>query len=886
MLSRLWSRARDLAWSDRRDRETQDELAEHLELLTAEKECSGLDRAEARRQARLELGNPEEAREAVREGRTGFWLDALLKDMGYALRLLRKRPAFTAACVLTVALGVGASTALFAVVGGVVLKPLPLADPGSLVRIYDSNPARGVERTGITSGNLQDWRQRTRSFRGIAGHYTMGRTLTLGGESEVVLSAQVTADFFSVLGVGAALGRTFTPEESRIALFNSAAAPVSPDPVVVLGHALWRRRLGGDPAVVGRTIVVERRPMRVVGVMPDGFAMPAPDVQLFLPWGLPEQPPRDQHYVSGVARLGPGASLARAEAELRGVAATLAAEYPRTNEGWSVRLVPLREDLVGDARQTLLVLLLAVALVLVVACANVALLSLARSLERLPEASLRQALGASRERLLRQFLMEPLLVSLTGGALGVLLAALGLTLLKQVGAAVPRLHEVGLDAKALAFACVATLLAALVSGLPAAFRLARADPAPDPAAAPARLAGGGRRHALRDGLVVAEVAIAVVLVAGASLLVRSYQRLRAVDPGFDPRGVLVAPVFLDMEQYGGGEKSRLYYATLVERLRGLPGVLATGAATALPASPLGPDFERPVWPEQSPHDERVRRSAWVRMVTTDYFRTLGVPIVSGRGFDDRDSPRATRSVILSEGLAQRLFPGGAAVGRRLVVDYSTTGTYPYDVVGVVGDVRFSGPRAEPRYEIYLPHAQRPYLVMNVALRTSGDPRLLAPAVRQVLHELDPAKPAHGLYALADLVGATYARDRYVMQVLASFAAVAVLLSLVGVHGVLSHRVRERTREIGIRIAVGASEAHLLRWITGQGLRLVLAGLVIGSTLSTALARVVSGLLFGTSPLDPAALLAVAALPLLALVASLHPAWRAARTSAAEVLRAG
>ena len=885
MLSKLLARARDLAWSERRDRETQDELAQHLELVAAEKERSGMSAVEARRQARLELGNPEQAREILREGRTGSRLDLLAKDTSYALRLLRKRPVWSAACLLTVALGVGASTALFAVVDGVVRKPLPLPDPASLVRIYDSNLAKGFERTGITSGNLQDWRHRTRSFRGIAGHYTMGRTLTLDSESEVVLSAQVTEDFFSVLGVQAALGRTPTPDETRIALFNSAAAPVSPDPLVVLGHGLWQRRFGSDPAVVGRRVLVERRPMRVVGVMPEGFAMPAPDVQLFLPWGLPETPPRDQHYVSGLARLGPGTTLAQAEAELGGVAGALAAEYPRTNAGWSVRLVPLQEDLVGDARLTLLVLLLSVALVLVVACANVALLSLARSLERLPEASLRHALGASRERLLRQFLLEPLLLSLGGGALGVLIAVLGLTLLRQAGPSLPRLHEVTLGPLALGFAAGATVLAALVSGLPVAFRLSRADPFPSFSAVTSRIAGS-RRHALRDGLVVAQVALAVVLLAGASLLVRSYQRLLSVDPGFDPRGVLVAPVFLDMEQYGGGEKSRLYYATLLERLRGLPGVIATGAATALPASPLGPDFERPVWPEGAADDERPLRSAWVRMVTNDYFRTLGMRTLSGRAFDERDSPDAPRSVILSEGLARRLYPGGAAVGRRLVVDYSTAGTYPYDVVGVVGDVRFSGPRAEARQEIYLPHAQRPYLVMNVAVRSSGDPRLLAPAVRQVLHELDPAKPAHGLYDLSELVGATYARDRYLMQVLSAFAVAALLLALVGVHGVLSHRVRERTREIGIRIALGASETHLLRWIAGQGLRLVLLGLVLGMALAAALARVVAGLLFGTSPLDPAALLAVAALPLAALVVSLHPAWRAARTSAADVLRAG
>jgi predicted permease len=884
MLLRLWTRVRELVAPERLDRDTEQELAQHVELLAAEKQRSGLDAAEAKRQARLELGNPQAVREQLRDGRSRSRLDALARDLAYALRLLRRRPAFTAACLLTVALGTGASTALFAIVDAVVLRPLPLPEPGALVAIHDSNPKKGIDRTGITSGNLVDWRQRTSRFRGIAGQYTMGRTLTLGSESEVVLSAQVTEDYFAVLGVAAALGRTFTPEETRIALFNNAAAPVSPDPVVVLGHALWQRRFGSDPGVIGTTVAVERRPMRIVGVMPQSFAMPAPDVQLYLPWGLPEKPPRDQHYVEGIARLGPETTLAQAEAELRGVAAALAREYPRTNEDWSVRLTPLQDEVVGDARRSLVFLLLAVALVLVVACANVALLSLARSLERLPEASLRQALGASLGRLMRQFLMEPLVVCACGGALGVGLAALGLRLLKQAGAGVPRLHEVGLDGTALLFAAAATLAATLVSGLPAALRLARAEPAPDLAAAASRVTGV-RHHALRDGLVVAEVALAVVLLAGAGLLVSSYQRLRAVDPGFDPRGVLVAPIFLDMENYGRGDRSRIYYQTLVERLRALPGVVAAGAATALPASPLGPDFERPVWPERAPDDERVRRSAWVRIVTNDYFRTLGLPLVAGRGFDERDAADGPLSVILSEGLARRLFPEGA-VGERLVVDYSTAGTYPYDVVGVVGDVRFSGPRADPRQEIYMPHAQRPYLVMNVAVRSELDPRLLAPAVRGVLHELDPAKPAHGLYALSDLVGATYARDRQLTLALSAFAAVAVLLSLAGIHGVLSHRVRERTREIGIRIAVGASSGHVLRLVARHGLKLVALGVVLGTLLALSLVRFVSGLLFGASGLDPAVAWAVLLLPLAALLVSLHPAWRAARIDAAEVLRAG
>jgi len=887
MLWKLRRRCWELWHGEQLERDAEEELALHLELAAADRVSAGLDAAEARRRARLELGNPDAARDALREGRAGFWVESVGKDAILALRALRSRPAFAAVCTLTVALGVGASTALFAVVDAVVLKPLPLPDPSALVRIYDVNPSKGVERSGVTTGNLADWRRLAPRYRGIAGHYTMGRTLTVGQDSEVVLTAQVTEDFFPLLGVEAALGRTFTSEEARAALYDNAAAPVGPDPVVVLSHDYWQRRFGADPTLVGRTLVLERRPARVVGVMPASFAMPAPDVQLYMPWGFSGDEPRDQHYVSALARLAPGASLLEAEAELRGVANALAREHPRTNEGWTVNVVPLQQDLVGDSGRTLFVLLGAVSLLLLVACANVALLSLARGLERGHEASVRLAIGATQGRLLRQFLMEPLLVSCAGGALGALLAVVGLALLKHFPAGLPRIHEVALDPRALVFAAAASLAAALVSGLPAAWRRTRAQPVSELSGTPTRVAGAGERHRIRDALVIAEVAMAVVLLAGASLLVRSYQRLQAVEPGFDPRGVLVAPIFLDMERYGHDGRSRTYYAGLIERLTALPGVVSAGGATALPASPLGPDFERPVWPEESASDERLRRPAWVRMVTTGYFRTLGMRIEAGRAFDGRDSPDGARTVILSHSLARRLWPDGGALGRRLVVDYSTAGTYPYDVVGVVNDVRFGGPRSEPRYEIYLPHAQRPYLILNVAVRTSEDPRRLAPAVRQVLRELDPGKPAHGIHSLEDLLGATYSRDRHAMLVLSAFACVASVLALLGIHGVLAHRVRERTREIGIRVAIGAERGHVLRWIAGYGLRLMLVGVAVGGALAATSARVVSGLLFGVSPADPAAAaLVLLALPLVGLVISLHPAWRATRIDAAVVLRTG
>jgi putative ABC transport system permease protein len=886
MTKRLWRALEELVHGRRCDLESAEELLVHVEMAVAEKIRAGVDEAAARREVRLELGHPLEARERLFEGRTGSLLDGWAQDTAYAFRLLRKRKAFSLLCVLTIAVGVGASTALFAVVDAVLLRPLPFPDPEALVRVFDTNSRAGIEQTGITTGNLADWSRRARLFRGIAGYYSMGRTLSGEGESEVVLTAQVSADFFEVLGQRALVGRTFTPEEVARGRFNSAAAPTGADPVVVLGHGLWQRRFGGDPQVLGRSLTLERRSFRVVGVMPAGFDMPDPGVQMWIPWDVSGDQPRDQHYLGGVARLEPSATPVQAAEDLNAVAEVLAREHPATNEGWGIRLVPLQEALVGDSGRTLWILLAAVGLLLVVACANVAVLSLARGLERTQEASVRLALGATRGRLLRQFLLESLLVAAAGGALGTLLAVGAVAGLRVAGASLPRVHEVALDPRALLFAVAVTTAAALIAGLPYAWRRARVEPVADLTSGTSRLTEGRGRHLVRDGLVVAEIALAVVLLAGASLLVRSYERLRAQDPGFDPRGVLVAPIFLDMEGYGSGGKSRAYYTTLLERLQALPGVLSAGGATALPTSPFGPDFARPVWPEEAPTEERSRRQAWVRIITPRYFETLGMRVVAGRAFEEADGPRTPRAVILSAGLARQLWPKGDATGRRLVVDYSSAGTYPYDVVGVVSDVRFGGPRSEPHLEIYIPHAQAPYLVMNVAVKTTQEPWRLTPAVRAVLHDLDPQKPAHGLHALEDLLGATYSRDRQAMMVLAAFAAAATLLALFGVHGVLLHRVRERTREIGIRMAIGAGRRQVLAFVAGHGLRLTGMGLALGLALATASARSLGAILFGVSPADPASTLLTAVIPLAALVVSLHPAWRATRIDAAEVLRRG
>jgi putative ABC transport system permease protein len=656
---------------------------------------------------------------------------------------------------------------------------------------------------------------------------------------------------------------------------------------VILSFGVWRQRFAGDPAVLGRTVTLERRPHTIVGVMPEGFAMPDAGVQLWIPWNLTGPLPRDQHYLGALARLKPEVPLARAEEALNVVATSLGQEFPATNRDWGVRLISLQEETVGDTRAVLWVLLGAVALVLLVACANVALLCLMRGLDRLHDTTVRLALGASPARLMREFLMESVLLAALGGLVGAAVALAGLRALPALTLDLPRLDEVSLDYRALLFAVLLTGLAAVLSGLPQAWRRSRAAPAAGLMGVSSRTTEGAGRHALRDAIVISQVAVAVVLLTGSGLLVRSFLQLRNVDPGFDPAGVLVAPIFLDSQAYGTGEQARTYYRTLFERLRAIPGVVAVGGATTVPTSPLGPDFERPVWPEGAASDESARTPAAVRMVTPGYFPTLGLRIVEGRAIDDRDQPTSPRVVMISRTLATRLWPGRSAVGRQLVVDYSTTGTYPYEVIGVVGDLRFRGPRTEPLAEIYLPHAQRSYLILNVVLKAVVDPRTLMPAVRAALRELDAQKPAQGLYLLEDLVGATYARDRQAMVTLVLFAATAVLLAVLSVYGALSQRVRERSREIGIRIALGADSPVLVGWVARAGLRLIGIGLATGLVVYWALAGTLEGLLFGVPATDvPTALLAVAALAGIGLVATLIPSWRATRIDPVVILRRG
>lgn len=811
--------------------------------------------------------------------------DTLHQDLRWSVRSLRRAGVMTAVAVVTLGVGVGIATAIFAVADGVLRRPLPYPEPERLVRLWDANPTKGIERIGAASGNVADWREQVPELAGLAGFYSMGRTLQHDNEAEAVLAAQVSTDFFPLLGVPAALGRTFSPEETARSLFNLAAAPVGTDLVAVLGHGLWQRRFGSDPAVLGRTILLDRQPFRIVGVMPPRFAMPGPEVELWIPWSWEAPNPRDQHYLGTVGRLRPGATLETVQARLDAVTTELGERFPETNRGWEARVGPLQDDLTAPARPALLFLTVAGGLLLVLAAIDLTGFQLVRASGRLAETTVRRVLGAAPLRIARQLLTESLLIGGAGAVLACLIAGVALAMLPRLWPDLPRLGELRADRWLFLIAILGSLAIAATAQMLALASVLRRRATAGLRIDGVRATGGRGQTRVQRGLVVAEVAVAVVLLIGAGLLLRSFARLAAVDPGFDPRGVVVAPVFLDMKTYGKDGKSHGYYERLFEQLRAIPGVETVGAATALPASPLGPNFERPVWAEEHPPEASARPQADVRMVTPDYFLTLGIPVRRGRAFAPTDGPEAPQVVIVNERLAARLWPGQDPVGRKVVVDYSTSGTYPYEVVGVVGDVRFRGPRSEPRSEIYLPHAQRPYLVLNVAVKTAGDPTAVIAGVYEALRAVDPAQPPQQVTPLTELVAATMVRDRLATELLGGFGLAAVVLAALGIYGVLAHRVSQRGPEIRVRLALGASPARIAGDVCGEGLWLAGVGGALGLLLALAAGRLAAGLLFEIASTDPLTFATVlASVLVIAWLAAVLPARRAAGFDPTEVLR--
>jgi putative ABC transport system permease protein len=804
---------------------------------------------------------------------------SVLHELRYTLRTLGGSPGFTAIALLTLALGIGANTAIFSVVHAVLLQPLPFRQADRLVKIWETNAERKVDQVPTNVPNYLDWRQRSHKLESIAIYRASRRTLLGDGPAERFSSQAVTASYFKVLGIEPVLGRSFLPAEEVVGKHY----------VMVLSHGFWQRRLGGDPAIVGKKLNMDGIQLEVVGVMPSSFEGLWQGEKPAFWTPLPPQVfegSRGQTYADVVARLAPGASVQQAQAEMSSIAAELGRQYPQTNAGWGVVLVPLQEQIVGGLRRTLLVIFGCVALVLLIVCVNLANLLLARAVTREREFALRSALGASQWRLIRQMLIENLLLALAGGLLGVLLAEAGIRLLLAFAPSdLPRLHEVRSNAVVLVFAAGLSLLAPLLFGLVPAWRVLRLTLNQAIKEGPGTGASEGQRgRRIRAGLIVSEIALSLILLVGAGLLVRSLLALRRVDPGFEPHNVLVASMDIDQRKYIGASRWITFYQQLTRQLEARPGVESVGAVTALPMRSIGINFEAPYHRVEDPQPLRAEaQKADFRSATPGYLKTLKATLVRGRNFTEADRPDGLRVMIVNESLARKVWPGQNPIGRRLRMFWSDWQVY--EVVGLVRDMRYYGIRQEPHPEMFVPHAQIPYAPMNIVIRAAGDPAATVAAVRRTILAIDPAEPPFAITTMEDLVADSIARERFSTALLGAFALLGVVLAAAGLYGLIAYSVSQRRQELAIRCALGAGRKHILRMLLRQGLLLTALGIALGVVASLALAGVLRNLLYGISPTDPMTFMVVTTLLILVtLLATYFPARQAVRLDANWTLR--
>ncbi|HEX8825043.1 MAG TPA: ABC transporter permease [Archangium sp.] len=867
------------------EQDVDEELRFHLEMRAETLERRGLSPAEARAAAEREFGDVAGVREeCVRIGhereremkRSRLW-EALVQDVRYAVRTLWHSPGFTLVAVLTLALGIGATTSIFSVVRGVLLRPLPFHEPERLVRIWQASPAQSDLKGAVSSVDYLDWKARQRSFDDMgAWYYAEGMTgvdLSGEGEPERLPTTYVEDGFFSTLGVNPQLGRTLQADEHQ----------PGRDAVVVISHGFWQRRFGGERAILGRSLTLGGVPHTVVGVMPPGFTFPSERVDVWLTTshigesGIPRV--RQNRWQSVVARLKPGVTLEAARTEMNGVARQLAEEYPASNfQSNAATVLPLHEAVTGDVRVGLLVLLGAVGFLLLIACVNVANLLLARSSVRERELAVRAALGAGPLRLVGQLLTESLVLAVLGGALGVGLAVWGTDALAALSSKqLPRLQEVRVDGAVLAFASAATLFTGVLFGLLPALRAGSPQLAPVLKASGRGLTGGGGAR-LRGALVVTEVALAVVLAAGAGLAVRSLASLLSVDPGFRPEGAVV--VSFSVPEAHRGPLLPQYLREVLERVRAVPGVQVAATAKHLPLENVGESQPVVITGQPLANPADAPRANFLH-VSTDYFRAMGIPLLQGRAFADTDSGEAPFVLVVSQSFARRFFPGEDAVGRMLQY-----GNRQAPIVGVVGDVRqrsLSEP-AEPMAYIHVLHNGRGHV--DLIVRGQGGASLgLATSVRQALWSVNPSQSIIRITTLEEVVGEAVARPKLIAALLGLFAALSLGLGAVGIYGVLAYTVSQRQREIGVRLALGARPPEVLRMVLRSGMKLAGLGIALGVLGALALARVMASLLYGVTAHDPLTFAAVVVLLLgVALVACLVPARRAMRVDPAITLR--
>jgi putative ABC transport system permease protein len=802
-------------------------------------------------------------------------MPTFLNDLKYAARSLRRSPGFALAAVLTLALGIGANSAIFSVVNAVLLRPLPYPDPDRLVLVWERNVSRHAETNVVNPQNYLDWADRSKSFTGLAALSWSSLTFT-GDAPEIVQGRAVTANFFDVMGMTPAMGRSFTPAE---------ALPGGP-PVIVLSDGLWRRRFGADRSIVGRSVPVAGGSALVLGVAPPALGpMPWGQEEYWEPFRLdPTDRVHGGRYALVIGRLRDGITRAQAQAEMTGIAAGLEREYPEFDTGWSSNVVSMKDQVVGSSRRALLLLLGAVSMVLLIACANVGNLMLGRASGRKREVAIRTALGASRWRIARQSLVESIVLAAVGGTAGLILATWAVDLLVSAGPrSVPRLSEIGVDPRVFAVTAAISLLVGIVFGLPAALGDADSDLTSGLRSEGTRTTAGLSANRFRGLLVVAQMSLALVLLTGAGLLVRSLQRLSSVDPGFDPSDLLTVAVDLPEATYGDTVRQSAFFEQLEQRVGRMPGVLGVGAVNFLPLTPQGSRtsihlLDRP----EPPQGQEL--TADIRYADPGYFTAMRIPLRRGRATTATDRPGTPPVVLINETMARQFWPGKDPIGQRLKIDMWKPDDVA-EIVGVVGDLHPNALDDQILPMAYYPLSQEPGRSLTLVIRHAPGATGLASQVRAAVHDLDPDVPLTDVASMYTRLNESMVDRRYPMMLLAGFAGLAVILAAVGIYGVLSYAVGQRTREIGVRMALGARTGNVLGMVLGRGMRLVLIGVVVGGVGAAFAGRALGHLLYGITPTDPVTFVTVAALlAVVALVACYLPARRATRIDPMVALR--
>ena len=800
-------------------------------------------------------------------------METLFKDLRYGIRSLLKQPVFALVAISTLALAIGGNSAMFTVVNAVLLRPLQYPESDRLVVLEGSNPARGITRSSMSTLDFVDWQSQNKVFEHMAAFISGGNLLNTGEETERVRATWVTGDFFSVLRSPGLRGRTLQPDDAQ----------TGHDAVAVISYGLWQRRFGADEKLVGKQVTLSGKSSTIVGVMPKEFNYPD-QTELWVPFPLDMTEHRDNRYLSVVARLKPGANVSQAQAELDTINQRLAQSYTETNTGWTARVSNLQDNLVGQVRLSLLVLLFAVVFVLLIACANIANLLLARGTSRQREIALRSALGASRFRIVRQLLTESFVLSLVGGGLGLMLGFWLTRLLVAISPAnTPRFDEIRPDSRVFIFTIAITVLTSLVFGLAPALQASRINQAERLKEGSRGNAGSGHSKRLRGALMVAEIAMSFMLLVGAGLLIKSFLHLREVNPGLNPDHVLTVRVVAPPAKYKEDAQRAAFFREVNERLQSLPGVQSVGMILSLPLG--GDTFNlwrgyiregRPAIPEEN-------GDAAYLPISPDYFRTLQVPLISGRAFTNQDTDQSTKVIIVNETTARRLWPGQSPIGRHITIWRDDK--FPREIVGVVGETKASLDN-EPGEQMFVPYAQDPtWPTMSLVIRTNSDPAAISAAVRNEVRAVDKTAPVYNVRTMNDVLATSVAPRRTPMLLLTAFAGVALMLAMMGIYGVTAYYVTQRTQEIGIRMALGAQIRDVLKLVLKGGMGLAVIGVGAGLLGAFVLTRWMTTLLFGVKPTDWITFAAVSACLLFtALLACYLPARRATKVDPLVALR--